>query len=197
MTVLVLVLFIQPRNMFFFIVWWCLTPLSTLFQLYGGGNRSTLRKPPTQVTDKLYYKKLYRVHLAICRIQTHNYGDRHWLHRWFFAEILLKVELKTINPNQIKPEVCWILLLLKCLCKSDTILHDAEELKPNCMNLLSVLLHCFRLKCSNMDTTTTIITKSVQKCTKCIPGNVTVYTINPKFMGLLQNMIVTFSHINI
>ena len=60
------------------LVLWCLTPLSTQFQLYcggqfiGGGNGSTRRKSPTcqsQVTDKPYHIVLHRVHLTWARFK--------------------------------------------------------------------------------------------------------------------------------
>jgi hypothetical protein len=69
-------------------VWWCLTPLSTIFQLYRGGQfywwmetgeTGVNHRPVSSHWQTLWHNV---VHLALMEIRTHNIsGDRHWLHR--------------------------------------------------------------------------------------------------------------------
>ena len=69
------------------LVLWCLTPLLTIIQLYRGDQFYWWRQTrenhrPVPSHWQTYHIMLYRAHLVIHGIRTHNFSnDKHWLHR--------------------------------------------------------------------------------------------------------------------
>ena len=83
----------------------CVTPLSTIFQLYRGNQLYGWKKPECQLKTTCLPRvigKLYWIPLAMIGIKTHNFsGDMHWLYEIKITSNLL-VSTEILNMRLLQ-----------------------------------------------------------------------------------------------
>ena len=102
----------------------CLTPLSTIFQLYRGSQFYGWRKPeyPLKTTDlPQVTDKLYRVPLAMIGINTHNFiDDQHEIN--ITRNVLVSIEILNMRLLQFIDQISLYQVPIQVDIASENIL---------------------------------------------------------------------------